>query len=435
MSCRILVGDCREQMAGMEPSSVDAIVTDPPYGLEFMGKEWDAPWKYGFSEMGIDGHRKPSPSFGSSRNPMCRVCRKHQRGTERCLCEAPSFDERPADSNILFQQWCEGWAGDTIRVLKPGAHLLAFGGTRTHHRMMTAIEDAGFEIRDCLMWLYGSGFPKSLNLHGEWEGWGTALKPGWEPIILARKPLRGTVAANVTAHGTGALNIDGCRIGNDGGHAYVGRREGQTGETVAVNGDGLNGKVTELVDGLGRWPANVVLDEDAATLLDAGTGITIGGNPTSRRVRGGIFGPSEDGVPCGPQYGDRGGVSRYFYCAKADRAERNIGLAGMPERLTHRYSPKGQGPLPQQTPSTGTVEGNYHPTVKPVALMQWLVRLVTPPGGTVLDPFMGSGTTGIACGREGFGFVGIEMSEEYAEIARRRIYGDAPLFADVEMPA
>ena len=174
----VLRGDCVEVMAGMEPDSVDAIVCDPPYGLEFMGKEWDRPWSVGFSEMGIPGKRMAMPSFGSSRNPMCRTCRKHQRGTKRCECAAPDFDETPATASAQFGEWCRPWATAALRVAKPGAYLLAFGGTRTVHRMTCALEDAGWVIRDMLVWAYAQGFPKSR----------ASLKPAWEPIVLCRKP-------------------------------------------------------------------------------------------------------------------------------------------------------------------------------------------------------------------------------------------------------
>jgi hypothetical protein len=276
-------------------------------------------------------------------------------------------------------------------VLKPGGHLLAFGGTRTVHRIAVAIEDAGFEIRDQIVWMYGSGFPKSHNIGA---GFGTALKPAHEPIIVARKPLIGTVAANVTAHGTGALNIDGCRIGSDGGcrtdAPYAGGKRG------AVYNVGLNEQRSPCVDGLGRWPANVCLDETAAEMLDA-----------------------------------QSGASRFFYVAKASRAERNAGLDGMAEKPLN-WSAGTKNPGSFQSDGTHKAAQNHHPTVKPVALMRWLVRLVTPPGGVVCDPFLGSGTTGIAAVLEDMGFVGIEQSAEYLEIARRRIaHAQGPLLTTV----
>lgn len=298
---RIICGDCLEVMASMSESSVDSIVTDPPYGLSFMGKDWD--------------HGVPGEAF-----------------------------------------WREA-----LRVAKPGAHLLAFGGTRTHHRLMCAIEDAGWEIRDCLGWLYGSGFPKSLNLKDKWQGWGTALKPALEPITVARKPLIGTVAQNVLEHGTGALNIDGCRVETEESLQRPERKG------LGVSGGWANYKqepgLYGTPKGLGRFPANLIHDG------------------------------SDDVEDVFPK-----NASRFFYCAKASASERG--------------------------------EGNNHPTVKPQALMQYLCRLVTPPGGVVLDPFAGSGSTLLAALKEGFCFIGIEKEEKYCEIARRRVAEATPsLFA------
>jgi site-specific DNA-methyltransferase (adenine-specific) len=285
---------------------------------------------------------------------------------------------------------------------------VAFGGTRTFHRLTCAIEDAGWEIRDCLSWLYGEGFPKSLDVSKaidkgdpvtgaaqSWQGWGTALKPAWEPVILARKPLAGTVAQNVLAHGVGALNVDGCRIGT----------EERVNEPMGApeNSYGGYGATATATATVGRWPANVVLDEEAARMLDEQAGeLTSGANPSRRGATDSdIFSPYIGQEECeAPRGAESGGASRFFYCAKADGAERNVGL---------------------------DAARNHHPTVKPAALMQWLVRLVARPGALVLDPFMGSGTTGIAALRESCRFVGVELSPEYAEIARRRIVGDAPL--------
>jgi site-specific DNA-methyltransferase (adenine-specific) len=329
----LLHGDCREVLATMEDASVDAVVTDPPYELGFMGKAWDA--------AGV------------------------------------------AHSGDL-------WA-EVLRVLKPGGHLLAFGGTRTYHRMTVAIEDAGFEVRDSIHWVYGSGFPKSLDVSkaidkadtgtaaaAEFEGWGTALKPAHEPIVVARKPLVGTVAATVLEYGTGALNIDGCRVaGADAPLKWETPRGGiwQTDPTATA---------TATTDDRGRWPANFVLTHAA----DCG----------------------DDCAPCCPvaeldeQSGE--GASRFFtvtewddapfrYVAKPSCAERNAGLGGLAQR-------------------------NIHPTVKPLDLMRWLVRLVTPPGGVVLDPFAGSGTTLAAAILEGFDCVGVEMTDDYLPLIEGR---------------
>ena len=383
-------GDCREVMATLDAASVDAVVCDPPYGLSFMGKGWD--------------HGVPGEEF-----------------------------------------WTEA-----LRVAKPGSHLLAFGGTRTFHRLACAIEDAGWEIRDCVMWVYGSGFPKSHDVskaidkaagaerevvgvssvtgarHSrtmddgnkgtrrtyqndepvvnsitapateaarQWSGWGTALKPAWEPIIVARKPLCGTVADNVLTHGTGGINVDGCRVGIDGGTA---KGNPPKHESNGIYGHGINGACDILDIGKGRWPANVIHDgsDEVVGLFPQRDG---GSFPAARGPQT-IYGngkglPAVVGTPP-RQMNDSGSAARFFYCAKASKADRSA--------------------------------DNRHPTVKPTALMRYLCRLVTPPGGTVLDPFTGSGSTGKAAVLEGFDFVGIEREAEYVEIARARIAAAVP---------
>ena len=398
MGAQIVHGDCREIIATLADNSVDSIVTDPPYQLGFMGKQWDS-------------------------------------------------------SGIAYDVAL--WA-DCLRVLKPGGYLLAFGGTRTFHRMACAIEDAGFELRDSICWLYGSGFPKSLDvskaldkaageqgavigerkfgktstgqgagwnanavaatgkqtLHApatdaarEWQGWGTALKPAHEPITVARKPLAGTVAANVLQHGTGALNIDGARIGRVAGDVSIaGKRTATFGtQETQSGGDGSGG--WKQNDG-GRWPANVILSHHEncgehcepscpVALLDKQSGIRQAGafpakanTPTGRHYEGG-WGPVDNEER---RQFEAGGASRFFYCAKASKSEKNAGNAD-----------------------------NTHPTVKPLALMRYLVRLVTPPGGTVLEPFSGSGTTLAAAILEGFHAIGCELTAEYLPIIEGRI--------------
>ena len=403
MSWSISTGDCTEVMAAMPEASIDAIVTDPPYGLGFMGREWDA----------------LPPGL-----PWARAC---------------------------------------LRVLKPGGHLLAFGGTRTSHRLVCAIEDAGFEIRDTIAWMYGSGFPKSLDVSKaidkaagaererirgvrsgvvastyardawsrefkdsvlssdpitvdaqRWQGWGTALKPAHEPIVVARKPLIGTVAANVLAHGTGALNVDGCRI--EGVPDAWGPRE-SSGRSGGIMGE-KRPRFTRP-PGAGRWPANVVLDEAAAELLDEQTGELHSQDPATRKSRSKVTGVTEMGTGVSVEYADSGGASRFFYCAKADSAERHAGLGGAGVSLF----------------STGDEPAaNDHPTVKPISLMRWLVRLVTPPHGLVLDPFAGSGTTGCACVLEGLSFKGIEREEAYVAICNARLTYWATGQGTAEMP-
>lgn len=342
--------DCRDVMSLWLPdNSVDSIVTDPPYGLSFMGKEWD--------------HGVPGVQF---------------------------------------------WE-HALRVLKPGGHLLAFGGSRTYHRLACAVEDAGFEIRDQIMWIYGSGFPKSHN--GEWGG--TALKPAHEPIVMARKPLIGTVESNWLAYGTGALNIDGCRVETDdnlngGAYAQAGNRT----VSGSLNPSDMNvpGKTVgaEFVQPSGRWPANIIHDgsDEAVCAFPSAPGQmadeshTAPSDKTSRvygawKRQGEASQDSENkGVvgfkmKPGARRLDRGSAARFFYCAKASKSDRGA--------------------------------DNIHPTVKPTELMRYLCRLVTPLGGVVLDPFMGSGSTGKAAMLEGFRFVGCEIDADYFRIADARL--------------
>jgi site-specific DNA-methyltransferase (adenine-specific) len=432
----LIHGDCIEVMAGMDAESIDAIVTDPPYGLGFMGKAWDSPagaasWTEAGTALGID----------------------HLRTTERSGSMKAGKYDRSISAARGYQAWCEAWATEALRVAKPGAHLLAFGGTRTYHRLACAIEDAGWEIRDCLVWAYASGFPKSANpgrqhdlaecrrtgMHRDdpehvclmvapeaWYGLGTALKPAWEPIALARKPLRGTVAANVQRYGTGVLTIDGCRIGTDGGSAGAGAGAG-----AIVFSDGLNGPRAVPVPGMGRWPANLILTDE---LFDGDTpgvvgGGTSGGMGVARILRRGTstgsgmgYGSSspEDAAEVG--YGDSGTYSRFFIIPKAARAEREpIGLRDFEARRETAHRRTGDMDTPYLRGET--MRRNTHPTVKPLDLMRHLVRLVTPPGGTVLDPFLGSGTTALAAEMEGFRWIGIEKEAEYVAIAEARLNG------------
>lgn len=378
---RVLVGSCLERLRELDDASVSSIVTDPPYELAFMGKAWDA-------------------------------------------------------SGIAYN--VDVWR-ECLRVLKPGGYLLAFGGTRTYHRMVVAIEDAGFEIRDSVHWIYGSGFPKSLDVSKaidkaagaedaakQWAGWGTALKPAHEPIVVARKPLDGTVANNVTTHGTGALNIDACRINRTEGDVSIGGY-GNGGIGIGTVGeDSGEGKGAEWVTSTnGRWPANVILDEAAGEELDAQSGVSKSqGGRIGKKAQGTIAIGGAGTYKAGdPGYGDIGGASRFFYCPKPSRTERNAGLGGLPDRarpvhiqqLEAKREAEGKERVSDQTTK------NFHPTVKPVALIGYLVRLVTPPGGVVLDPFLGSGTTAVAAIDEGFSWIGCELTLDYLPIISGRV--------------
>jgi DNA modification methylase len=359
MNYQLHHGDCLEILRALPTASVDAVVTDPPYGLSFMGKKWD--------------YDVPSVAI---------------------------------------------WA-ECLRVLKPGGHLLAFAGTRTQHRMAVRIEDAGFEIRDMIAWVYGQGFPKSHNLDGKWNGWGTALKPSLEPITVARKPLIGTVAENVLAHRTGALNIDGCRVDAEQRPQIVSNRRLDHNSY----GPGLGGSRSDGTTTQGRWPANLIHD-GSDEVVGVFPGARSSGGGGNRRSGESMFGMGADGGRS-EQYHDSGSAARFFYCAKASKRDRDEGLDGFDYRKNdfHRASSGLNQDRPGREGRKPNTDGarNHHPTVKPTALMRYLCRLVTPPGGIVLDPFMGSGSTGVAAMLEGFNFIGIEREAEYVEIAKARI--------------
>lgn len=404
MSFWLYHGDCIRVMRTWPSDSIDAVVTDPPYELTQFKRKNPPPYVEGspFSRhrVGVNGDSLP----GSARGFMGKT-----------------WD----GTGVAFSPEC--WA-EVLRVLKPGSHLLAFGGTRTYHRMGVAIEDAGFEIRDSLHWFYGTGFPKSLNAG---EGRGTALKPGHEPIVLARKPLIGTVAANTQKWGVGALNIDNCRIEtadnlNGGAYAKQGSERHDGAENWRYKREGGAGEFEQPV---GRWPANVLLDESSASELDSTVGSVgarapvTGDEPSAAVEDGGITNPRAR-VP-GAFHDDEGGPSRFFYVAKPSRSERDAGCELLPLKTAGEVTGRVDGSDGLNSPRAGAgrTSGaqNGHPTVKPIALMRYLVRLITPPGGVVLDPFMGSGTTGIAALQEGLRFVGIEQSVEYLGIANARI--------------
>lgn len=363
MTYQLHVGRCEEVLKSLPDNSVDAIVTDPPYGLSFMNHKWDY--------------------------------------------EVPTVE-----------QWQE-----CMRVLKPGGHLLAFGGSRTYHRLVVNVEDAGFEIRDQILWIYGSGFPKSHNLDGDFDGWGTALKPAHEPIVMARKPFKKTVSANMAEHGTGAINIDSCRIPTD----------------EALNG-GAGGLLSHQRDGTepvadyeqapeGRWPANIIHD---------GSDVVVAAFPDAKGQQGNL---KETGRarPSQGRYGDMAppkahvarvesekSAARFFYCAKVKPKERDEGLERfIATSASEMTGGRKEGSVGINDPRAGAGRTNgaknNHPTVKPIALMSYLCRLITPPGGTVLDPWMGSGSTGRAATEEGFNFIGIDLNPDYVTIASARI--------------
>lgn len=434
MTVRILAGDCIDEMRKMSNASVDAIVTDPPYGLAFMGKEWDS-----FAEPG-DSPMRRSPQLDAVNAGASR-----QGGRQRAGAD---YLKRQAKDMRAFQQQAYEWGLEMERVLKPGGYLLAFGGTRTYHRLACGLEDAGFEIRDSIHWVYGSGFPKSLNLAG---GLGTALKPAHEPIVLARKRLSGTVAATVAKYGTGALNVDGARVATNGEVIEIGFKG-----AILDPANGWNANSVERTpynSSKGRWPPNLLLShtpecieggacaEDCAVAeMDRQSGELTSGAMRAGQPRvksegeGGYHGGFTGAATDHDTPGDSGGASRFFpvfrYEAKPSRAEREAGLSG--ERVVVKTG-HGGGDMPIDDDGAERDRfkkraRNTHPTVKPVALMAWLVQLVTPVGGTVLDPFAGSFTTLIACQRLGINAIGIEREAEYVAIGRARLRGDQPLF-------
>ena len=355
----LLNGDCIEQMQKLidEGVQVESVVTDPPYELGFMGKSWDA--------SGI------------------------------------AFDKKTWE--LAFE------------LLNPGGYLLAFSASRNYHRMAVAVEDAGFEIRDQIMWIYGSGFPKSHNLG---DGWGTALKPAHEPIVMARKFIEGTNKNNREKYGTGGINIDGCRVGKEILEEQIAGRSNKIGTFERKD------MITPKREG--RYPANVMHDgSDVVQDIFPKTSKSTGGKTKS--AFGDIYGNYSGDVLSSSAggFGDEGSAARYFYCPKTSKSERNEGLFEFDDKQYSHDGRKKSIENPYQR--NKSISKNSHPTVKPFELMKYLCRLVTPKGGTVLDPFMGSGSTGMAAKDEGFNFIGIEREKEYFKISEQRIKTTAPL--------
>ena len=469
----LINGDCLEEMKTMADNSIDACITDPPYGLEFMGKEWDR-FRGKFSDGNFKGFVLPTQA---TRNIKCPDCRKwiYDHYPRNCMCGGVRREQMRH-----YQQFSYQWAKEVLRVLKPGGHLLSFGGTRTYHRMACAIEDAGFEIRDMINWIYGQGFPKSLNIgkqidkmagkksENEWNGWGTALKPTHEPICLARKPLsEKTVAENVLKWGTGGINIDESRIGTEI-RINKGMSKNKPNGAGTFRDDNWQPKDVENI-AQGRFPANLILEcicDEVITKstetkepeeIKGGIWQKSQGKPAGRTYKGGQQIHTNPECPCyilDRQSGNRkgwasqkhnsfnpyggnallkskteregfyegfndiGGASRFFYCAKASKRERDAGCQRMEET---QYHDRGCSKSSTVEHPPNYTRKNIHPTVKPIALMKYLITLVSRKGQTVLDIFLGSGSTGVACKELGRNFIGIEISSDYFAIAKRRI--------------
>lgn len=402
----IHLGDNSEVMGELAENSVDAIVTDPPYGIRFMGSAWDN------FNIEKEARRRDSYPVGEKRAASGRKTTGFGSSIE-----AGKYDTG-SSANQHFQAWYAEKSREMYRVLKPGGHLISFGSTRTSHRMVCGIEDAGFEIRDTLNWIFASGFPKSKNRKD--LGLGSALKPAFEPICLARKPLDGTLDQNYAKWGTGYLNIEACKIPGEpwtyGSQPDIRNANYKPGENNGVFARNVVGGQS------GRWPANILHDGSEEVLVvfpesDGQQGL-VGpehGEKTSVHTYG-DYGPRETTPP----RGDMGSAARFFYCAKTSRADRNEGC----EHLTKQpllQSSGTENPGSFQSEGTDKSSQNNHPTVKPTNLMRYLIRLVSPKGGVVLDPFMGSGSTGKAAMYEYCRFIGIDRQPEYIPIAEARI--------------
>ncbi len=526
----IIQGDCIDEMKKLPENSIDAIITDPPYGIGFMGKEWD-----NFKPKEIKKLKKLIYKTDYIKGVAVKRKKPEWVTRDSGARVAGTYDKTISGAK-KFQDFCKEWSNEALRILKPGGHMLVSCSTRMYHRMTVGIEDAGFEIRDTIMWLYGSGFPKSLNIgkqidkrkdwkkyeefseklkekreelkltkqqafikcnfkaktfggnswfeHGrlpmkedykllkeglnldstfdilfeeverefikqdknwgekgsvpltgykefevtkgnsEWEGWGTALKPAVEPIVVARKPLsEKNVALNVLKWGTGGINIDECRVGTEdnlNGGAYS---KGEHKWACEEHKWGHKRQEGNYVQPQGRFPANIILDEEAGKILDEQSGECNQGHWSKTTTKGfGDFGGGSstyEGV--GVKDKTKHGASRFFYCAKASKSERNFGCEEV-EPKQQDESRKEGNPGGDNPRNRGLKERiNNHPTVKPIKLMKYLVKLVSRKGAIILDPFLGSGTTAVACLKTGREFIGIEKEEEYIKIAEARI--------------
>lgn len=448
MTYQVLAGDCLEHMKGMADNSISSCVTDPPYGL---------------------GTQK---RFGPGQ--------KATKGPPQYARQTSGFMNLDWDrTGIAFS--VDLWA-EVYRILKPGAYLLAFGGAQTFHRMAVAIEDAGFDIKPNLAWIYATGFPHGVNvalqfeqrlcdrvevepdkfewlykddqavmvrqspfrhpLANEWEGWNSSLKPAFEPIIVGRKALIGSNTENIEVWGTGCFNVDGCRIEtNEQFHtpqSNPSHRQGTVGVDMGITRSSMESMHQAQSDSIqrltsmGRYPSNVFLDDEVAADLDRQSGVSKSSavkrnrsfreDETQWRIGGARFNDTSE-------YDDKGGASRFFFVAKPTRVEKDRGLQDFANSVLNRTNPGGLENDPRWAPKSVK---NSHPTTKPVALMRQLVKLVTPPSGVVLDCFLGSGTTGVAAIEEGFDFIGIEKEESYVPIATTRIAHAAKIATEKE---
>lgn len=496
----LLQGDSLELLDLLAPDSIDAVVTDPPAGIEFMGKAWDSFRALATPEQEAEFDR----SRAAERGYQLDTNEWNERGNAFARSPTPRYKGKANADLFAFQDFIAAIFEKVFRVLKPGGHCLVWGIPRTSHHTAMGVERAGFEIRDRLSHLFGTGFPKSLNigkaftdaalgsalnvsadetgrlfqLAAQWDGWGSALKPACEDWILARKPLVGTLAHNVATLGTGGLNVDGCRI--------VGVKPLRENTTGAEGMFGLGSRLAVGETSQGRWPANLVLSHapdcvSTGSRLVRANGSTTGAEPSSSSAKfhgnalprlgwtahgngdgtetvevyacvpgcpvrqldeqsgrlrstsqdasaaGGWWGASAESsnLPAGRTYGDAGGASRFFYVAKPGRRERDAGCEALPPRSGGEATAREDGSDGLKSPRAGAGRTggarNYHPTVKSVELMRWLCRLITPPGGKVLDPFLGSGTTAVAALAEGFSVVGFERDDGYAQIVKARV--------------